>query len=62
VCCTIIKMEIIKVEIEDMSDQETSEIKHEDTEEQIGWFILILHCLLLRNVKVTKLQFNRLGD
>jgi len=55
-------MEIIKVEIEDMSDQETSEIKHEDTEEQIGWFILILHCLLLRNVKVTKLQFNRFGD
>jgi len=33
-----IKMEfIIKEEIEDMSDPEPSRIKHEDTEEQIGW-------------------------
>jgi len=37
-------MEFIKEEIEDMSDPEPSRIKHEDTEEQIGWCpFLILH-------------------
>jgi len=37
-------MEFIKEEIEDMSDPEPYGIKHEDTEEQIGWCpFLILH-------------------
>jgi len=45
VCCNIVNMEFIKQEIEDMSDPELSRIKHEDTEEQIGWCpFLILHC------------------
>ncbi|ROJ25414.1 hypothetical protein DPX16_3579 [Anabarilius grahami] len=35
-CPTIVKMEFIKEEIEDMSDPEPSRIKHEDTEEQIA--------------------------
>jgi len=39
------EMEVIKVKIEDMTDPEPSRIKHEDTEEQIGWCLfLILHC------------------
>jgi len=39
------EMEFIKVKIEDMADPEPSRIKHEDTEEQIGWCpFLILNC------------------
>jgi len=42
------EMEFIKEEIEDMTDPEPSRIKHQDTEEQIGWCpFLILHCWLL---------------
>jgi len=35
-------MEFIKEEIEDMTDPEPSRIKHEDTEEQIGWSAKLL--------------------
>ncbi len=35
---TIIKMAFIKEESEDMRIEETFRIKHEDTEEQTGWF------------------------
>jgi len=35
-------MEFIKEEIEDMTDLEPSRIKHEDTEEQIGWCVFLL--------------------
>ncbi len=35
---TIIKMEIIKEDSEDIKIEETFTIKQEDTEEQTGWF------------------------
>ncbi len=35
---TIIKMVFIKEESEDIKIEETFTIKHEDTEEQTGWF------------------------
>ncbi len=35
---TIIKMAFIKEESEDMKFEETFRVKHEDTEEQTGWF------------------------
>ncbi len=36
---TIIKMAFIKEEIEDIRIVEVFSIKHEDTEEQTGWFL-----------------------
>jgi len=38
-------MEFIKEEIEDMTNPEPSNMKHEDTEQQIGWCpFLIFPC------------------
>ncbi len=47
-------MEFIKEESEDMKIEETFRVKHEDTEEQTGWFsfskliffVLFIHLLL----------------
>ncbi len=57
---TVVKMVFIKEESEDIRIEEVFSLKHEDTEEQTGWFLFseLTHLILIKMSISTEMKIH----